>query len=269
VFTDAPDGAALDVGIVLAPGLGLTEPLGDGLGVTDGDGDVGDGVGDGVTDGDGDVGDGVADGFGDGGQVEDGAGLAWRGSGASGPVLSCGVSGASGQVVFFNQVFFNWCAVPFSPPPLPELGCPPLEPPIATGLPVGKACCCSWLIASAPEPIITTKAASAPAGRSHAARVRGSPGAGMMPVNGAAIWPSAGRARPATGPIRRYARPRRRRSQVAASRRRSIAGSVPVTIQAAIAGRGGVSRARIRPRPSAAGSTESAAARSALRSRSS
>ncbi len=48
-----------------------------------------------------------------------------------------------------------------------------------------------------------------------------------------------------------------------------MTGSAQETIQAAITGRGGVSRARIRPRPSAAGSIESAAARSALRSRSS
>ena len=186
-------------------------------------------------------------------------------------MLSREVSGASGQPVLFNQVFFNWCAPPASawPPPLPELGCPPLGLSAAVLLPKGVAVCCSWLIASAPEPIITTKAAIAPAARSHVGRVRGSPRADMMPVNAAVIRPSAGWARPATGPIRPCARSSRRRSQGTASRRRSMAGSVQETIQAAITGRGGVSRARIRPRPSAAGSTESAAARSALRSRSS
>ena len=106
VFTDAPDGTALDVGTALAPEVGLTEAVGVtvGLGLTDGDGDVGVGVG--LTDGDGDVGVGlgVDDGFGDGGQVEDGAGLALRGFGAGRPVLSCGgVSGASGQPVFFSS----------------------------------------------------------------------------------------------------------------------------------------------------------------------
>ena len=107
VFTDAPDGTALDVGTALAPEVGLTEAVGVtvGLGLTDGDGDVGVGVG--LTDGDGDVGVGVGvdDGFVDGGQVEDGAGLALRGFGAGGrPVLSCGpASAASGQPVFFSS----------------------------------------------------------------------------------------------------------------------------------------------------------------------
>jgi hypothetical protein len=272
VFTDAPDGAALDVGMALAPGLGLTEPVGVDVGLTDGDGDVGVGVGLGLTDvgvGLG-VGLGVRDGCGDGGQVEDGAGLTWCGSGASRLMLSREVSGARGQPVLFNQVFFNWCARPASacPPPLRELGYPGLWAVAAAG-PRFVAVCCSWLIASAPEPIITTKAAIAPTARSHAGRVRGSPRAGLMPLNAAVIRPSAGWARPATGPIRPCARSSRRRSQGTASRRRSRAGSVQETIQAAITGRGGVSRARIRPRPSAAGSTESAAARSALRSRSS
>jgi hypothetical protein len=276
VFTDPPDAAGSPdgVGMSLAPGLGLTEPLGVGVGLTDVGGDVGGGVGVGLTDVGGDVGGGVGvgvtEGFGDGGQVEDGAGLTWCRPGASRPMLSCELGGASGQPVFLNQGFFNRCAPPASacPPPLPELGCPLLGP-IAAVLPKVVAVCCSWLMASAPEPIITTKAAIAPAARSHVVRVRGSPRAGIMPVNAAVIRPSTGWAWPATGPIRPRARSSRRRSQGTASRRRSMAGSVQETIQAAITGRGRVSRARIRPRPSAAGSTESAAARSALRSRSS
>ena len=266
VFTGAPDGVALDVGIALAPGLGLPESVGVdvGLGLADGDGDVGVGVG--LADGDGDVGVGLGvDGFGDGGQVEDGAGLALRGFGGSRPVLSCGVSGTSGQPVLFSS---RGVPSPASPVVLRGEACGRLLP-SAVVLPIGAAVCCSRAIASAPDPIIRTKAAIAPTGRSHAARARGSLRAGTIPVNAARIRPSAGRARPATGPIRPCARPSRRRSQVTASRRRSAAGSVPETIQAAITGRGGVSRARIRPRPSAAGSTESAAARSALRSRSS
>jgi hypothetical protein len=268
VFTAAPDGTALDVGIALAPGLGLTEPVGVevGLGLTDGDGDVG--VGLGLTDGDGDVGVGVGLTDGDGGQVEDGAGLAFGWFGASRPVMSCGgVSGASGQPVFFSS---RGVPAPASPPASRAEGCTRLRLTAAV-LPAGATGCCSWLIASAPDPIIMTKAAIAPTGRSHAARVRvrGSPRAGMMPVNAAVSRPSAGQVRLTGVPIRPCARPSRRRSQVTASRRRSTAGSVPETIQAAITGRGGVSRARIRPRPSAAGSTESAAARSALRSRSS
>ena len=106
VFTDATDGTALEVGIALAPGLGLTDPVGVDVGLTDGDGDVGVGLGVGLTDGDGDVGVGlgIGDVCGDGGQVEDGAGLALRGFGAGRPVLSCGgVSGASGQPVFFSS----------------------------------------------------------------------------------------------------------------------------------------------------------------------
>ena len=105
VFTDATDGTALEVGIALAPGLGLTDPVGVDVGLTDGDGDVGVGLGVGLTDGDVGVGLGIGDVCGDGGQVEDGAGLALRGSGAGGrPVLSCGgVSGASGQPVFFSS----------------------------------------------------------------------------------------------------------------------------------------------------------------------
>jgi hypothetical protein len=290
VFTDAagaPDGAALDVGMAVAPGLGLTGgDVGGGLGLTGGD--VGGGLGLGLTDPVGvgvavgvDVGLelGLAEGFGDGGQVEDGAGPAGSGIGASRLMLNFESAGASGQPGLFNHGFFNWRAPAASarpPPPRTELGCLPLWLDAAARR-ASVAVCCSWPMASAPEPIITTNAAIAAAGRSQAAARTGSLplagriGVGAVPVppNRVPSWPRAGRARPATGQIRLCARPSRRRSQGTASRRRSMTGSVQETIQAAITGRGGVSRARIRPRPSAAGSIESAAARSALRSRSS
>ncbi len=288
MFTDAagaPDGAALDVGMAVAPGLGLTGgDVAGGLGLTGGDVGVGVGLGLGLTGGDVGVGVGLglglglAEGFGDGGQVEDGAGPAGSGIGASRLMLNFEAGGASGQPGLFNHGFFNWRAPAASarPPPRTELGCLPLWLDAAARL-ASVAVCCSWPMASAPEPIITTNAAIAAAGRSQAAARTGSLplagriGVGAVPVppNRVPSWPIAGRARPATGPIRPCARPSRRRSQGTASRRRSMTGSVQETIQAAITGRGGVSRARIRPRPSAAGSIESAAARSALRSRSS
>jgi hypothetical protein len=275
VFTDAagaPDGAALDVGMAVAPGLGLTGgDVAGGLGLTGGDVGVGVGLGLELTGGD--------VGVGDGGQVEDGAGPAGSGIGASRLMLNFESAGASGQPGLFNHGFFNWRAPAASarpPPPRTELGCLPLWLDAAARR-ASVAVCCSWPMASAPEPIITTNAAIAAAGRSQAAARTGSLplagriGVGAVPVppNRVPSWPRAGRARPATGQIRLCARPSRRRSQGTASRRRSMTGSVQETIQAAITGRGGVSRARIRPRPSAAGSIESAAARSALRSRSS
>jgi hypothetical protein len=164
-------------------------------------------------------------------------------------------------------------------------------------------CCWSTLIASAPDPMITAKAASAAAGRSHAGRELAAP----LGLNQATAWPAqpsagpirldsgpirsnTGPIRPNTGPIRPNTglmRPNtglmrssagptrpdtgviRSRNQVSTGLNRSAAGSVPDIIQAVTVGRGDVSRARIRSRPSPAGSTESAAARSAWRSSSS
>ncbi len=181
MFTDAagaPDGAALDVGMAVAPGLGLSEVGGVGDGVTGGDDEVG-GVGVGLDGGDGEVG-GVGvgldggDGLGDcdGGQVEDGAGPAGSGIGASRLMLNFEAGGASGQPGLFNQGFFNWRAPTASasarPPPRTELWRSLLWP-IAAVWPASVAVCCSWPMASAPEPIITTNAAIAAAGRSQAA----------------------------------------------------------------------------------------------------
>jgi len=163
---------------------------------------------------------------------------------------------------------------------------------------------CSALIAKAPDPMITATAAIAAAGRSHrgpvlsmpppvrsqasAERSRANAGlsganagpslanAGPSLANAGPSRPNAGpsrantgESRPNAGPIRPKAWQIRRRSQARKGLIRSAAGSASDIIQAAKAGRGPVSRARIRSRPSPAGSTESPAARSARRSRSS
>src|SRR6266567_3499070 len=93
--------------------------------------------------------------------------------------------------------------------------------------------------------------------------------AGPSRANAGPSRANAGPIRPKAGPIRLKAWPIRRCSQLRKGLTRSAAGSAPHIIQAATVGRGAVSRARIRSRPSPAGSTESPAARSARRSRSS
>jgi len=204
-----------------------------------------------------------------------------------------GMNGAAGTILCplpLTAPRLVWSAVPWlALRPIDELG--------------AWMCCWSTLIASAPDPMITTKAASAAAGRSHAGREPAAP----LGLSQAAAWPAQPRAGPIrldsgpirsstgpirsstgpmrsntgpmrsnTGPIRSSAGPTRpdtgvirSRNQVSTGLNRSAVGSVPDIIQAATVGRGDVSRARIRSRPSPAGSTESAAARSAWRSSSS
>jgi hypothetical protein len=101
--------------------------------------------------------------------------------------------------------------------------------------------------ASAPDPMISTKAAIAATGRSQRY------GDGEPPSD-------AGNSQRTT---------RESRNERSAGPIRDPAGSEPAAIHAAVAGRGVVIRARMRSKPSPSGSTDSAAARRAWRSRSS